>query len=368
MKRVYNFSPGPSMLPLPVLEKAAAEMCNANGSGQSVMEMSHRSDDFKPVIENTEKKIRSLLSVPDNYRVLFLQGGAWLQFAMVPINLSVAGGKETGNKKKAAYIDTGVWASKAAEEAGKYVSVRIAATSKDRNYTYIPKAPSPDPDDAYYYICLNNTIVGTEWRTVPDTGNVPLVADVSSCIMSEPLDVSRFGLIFAGAQKNLGAAGCTLVIIRDDLITDNFPQTPTMLSYKTYAKENSLFNTPPCYCIYIMGLVLDWIEQNGGLKEMERRNKEKASLLYDCLDNSRLFTAPVEKDSRSLMNVPFVFKESYAKNSADLEKRFLNEAAESGMVNLAGHRLVGGLRASLYNAMPLEGVKKLADFIENFKC
>ena len=352
------------MLPLEVLERAAAEMPDVNGTGQSAMEMSHRSADFMPIIEKTERLLREILTIPDNYHVLFLQGGAVLQFAMVPINL--AGDASGGGRKTAAYVDSGVWASKAIAEAGKYVNVRVAATSKDKNYSYIPPAPLPEADDAYYYICYNNTIFGTRWQSPPATGEVPLVADISSCVASEPLDVSRFGLLFAGAQKNLGPAGCTVVIIRDDLLGAAPPWTPAMLRYDIHAKEKSLYNTPPCYCIYMMGLVLEWIQGMGGIDAVAERNRRKAALLYDCLDASRLFRAPVKKPHRSLMNVTFVVNEGDGARRAALEKRFLNEAAAQGLVNLAGHRLVGGLRASIYNAMPLEGVKALVSFIEKF--
>ncbi|MDR2660406.1 MAG: 3-phosphoserine/phosphohydroxythreonine transaminase [Spirochaetaceae bacterium] len=365
MKRVYNFSAGPSMLPQDVLERAAAEMLDVNNTGQSAMEMSHRSGDFLPVIEKTESLLREILAIPDNYRVLFLQGGAMMQFAMIPIN--IAGVSLGGARKTASYIDTGVWASKAIDEAGKYVKVRVAASSKDKNYTYIPDAPAPQADDAYYYICYNNTIFGTKWQVIPETGNTPLIADVSSCIASEPLDVSRFGLLFAGAQKNLGPAGCTIVIIRDDLIGAAPEWTPAMLRYDIFAKEKSLFNTPPCYCIYMIGLVLDWVKSTGGIDAMAERNRKKAALLYDCLDASRLFRSPVEKSCRSLMNVTFVINDDDAEKRGALEKLFLRGASERGLVNLAGHRLVGGLRASIYNAMPREGVEALVSFIKQFE-
>ncbi|MDR2864195.1 MAG: 3-phosphoserine/phosphohydroxythreonine transaminase [Spirochaetaceae bacterium] len=365
MERVYNFSPGPSILPLPVLKKASAEMLDAYGSGQSIMEMSHRSKDFKPVIEGAENLLRSLLGIPEEYTVLFLQGGASLQFSMVPINLA---GTESGSgQKKAAFVDTGVWAGKAIDEAKKYVDVRVLASSKDKNYSYIPAAPAPEKDDVYYHICLNNTIVGTKWHTLPPVGDVPLVADVSSCILSEPLDVSRFGLLYAGAQKNLGPAGCTVVIIRKDLITQAPSWTPTMLRYDIHAKEKSLYNTPPCWSIYIIYLVLQWISETGGLEAMGERNRKKAGILYDALEKSSLFYSPVEKASRSLMNIPFVIREKDEAKKKTIEEKFLKEAAENGMINLAGHRLVGGLRASIYNAMPLEGVDKLVSFIEKFE-
>ncbi|MDR1429654.1 MAG: 3-phosphoserine/phosphohydroxythreonine transaminase [Spirochaetaceae bacterium] len=363
--RVYNFSSGPSVLPLPVLEKAAAEMCDADNSGQSVMEMSHRSREFKAIIDRTEALLRELMAIPSNYKVLFLQGGASLQFSMIPLNLA---GSESGlPEKKASYVDTGVWAKKAAEEAAKFADVAVPASSKDRNYTYIPDAPAPRQDDAYYHITLNNTIVGTKWPSLPDTGGVPLAADASSCILSEPIDVSRFGILYAGAQKNLGPAGLTVVIIREDLIGGHASRTPAMLRYDIHAAEGSLFNTPPCYGIYITGLVLEWLKGLGGVEAMARRNREKAGLLYAHLENSRLFSSPVEKSCRSLMNIPFLPREKDPEKKAALEKRFVSEAAAAGLVNLAGHRLVGGMRASIYNAMPIEGVRALVSFMERFE-
>jgi phosphoserine aminotransferase len=360
MKRVYNFSPGPSALPLPVLEKAAAQMCDANGTGQSVMEMSHRSKDFRPIIEKTEALLRELMGIPAHYKVLFLQGGASLQFSMIPLNLA-------GEGKKAVYIETGVWAEKAAKEAAQFTAVDLRASSKDRAYTYIPKAPEAGPGDSYYHITLNNTIVGTKWAELPDTGTVPLVADISSCILSEPLDVSRFGLLYAGAQKNLGPAGTTVVIIREDLIGHAAPHTPAMLRYDIHAAEGSMYNTPPCYGIYIIGLVLEWLQNIGGLPVITKLNREKAGLCYQYLENSKLFASPVEKASRSLMNIPFVAKVKDAEKRGELESRFVKEAAAAGLVNLAGHRLVGGMRASIYNAMPLEGVRALLRFMEQFE-
>ena len=358
MKRVYNFSAGPSMLPLPVLERAAAEMTDVNGSGQSVMEMSHRSKDYKPIIENAEALLRELMGIPSNYRVLFLQGGASLQFSMIALNL---GAPLNGVRRRASYVDTGVWAGKAAEEASKYLDAKIVASSKDKSYSYIPAAPAFDPADAYYHITLNNTIVGTVWNSIPDTGSVPLVADISSCILSEPLDVSRFGLLYAGAQKNLGPAGVTVVIIRDDLIGKHAPETPTMLRYDIHAKDGSMYNTPPCYAIYVIGLVLEWMKAKGGIEAMAKLNREKAAILYDYLDSSALFRSPVVKEFRSLMNVPFVT------GDADQEAVCVKAAASEGLVNLAGHRLVGGLRASIYNAMPKEGVSSLVDFLKRFE-
>lgn len=363
--RVYNFSAGPSMLPLAVLEKAGAEITNANGTGQSVMEMSHRSKDFKPIIEKTEALLREVMGIPANYKTLFLQGGASLQFSMIPLNLA---GVEYGTpKKRATYIDTGVWAQKAAEEGAKYVEAITRATSKDKAYTYIPEAPAPDPNDAYYHIAVNNTIVGTKWPSLPETGAVPLIGDISSNILSEPMDVSKFGLLYAGAQKNLGPAGTTIVIIREDLIGHAPSWVPTMLRYDIHADEGSMYNTPPCYGIYIIGLVLEWIKDLGGVEAVAKLNREKAELFYSCLDASEHFLSPVEKSCRSIMNIPFVPRETDAEKRATIETRFVKEAAERGLVNLAGHRLTGGMRASVYNAMPIEGVRALIAFVKEFE-
>ena len=362
--RVYNFSPGPSVLPLAVLERAAAEMTDANGSGQSVMEMSHRSKDFKPIIEKTESLLRELMGIPSNYKVLFLQGGASLQFSMVPLNL--AAGDAPGKGKKAAYIDTGIWSDKAIKEGSKYASVEVRASSKDKSYTYIPDAPAPAADDAYYHITLNNTIVGTKWDKLPETGSVPLVADISSNILSEPLDVSKFGILYAGAQKNLGPAGTTVVIIREDLIIKTPDWVPVMLRYDTHAAEGSMYNTPPCYGIYMIGLVLEWIKNLGGIDAITKMNREKAGLFYDYLDSSKMFHSPVVKQFRSLMNIPFIINEQDEAKKTELETRFVKEAAAAGLINLAGHRLVGGMRASIYNAMPIDGVKALIDFMKKF--
>jgi phosphoserine aminotransferase len=356
------------MLPLPALEKAAAEMIDAGGTGQSVMEMSHRSGDFKPIIEKTGSLLRELMGIPPNYRVLFLQGGASLQFSMVPLNLAASGGGPAdGGRKRITLVDTGVWADKAAKEAAKYAEVNVAASSKDRAYTYIPAAPAPGADDAYYHITWNNTIVGTRWPAIPATGNIPLVTDLSSAILSEPLDVSRFALIYAGAQKNLGPAGTTVVIIREDLLGRAPAWVPAMLRYDLQDKEGSMYNTPPCYGIYIIGLVLEWLKNLGGVEAVAALNREKAALLYGCLETSKTFYSPVEKNFRSLMNIPFVPRETDPVRKAEIEKRFVAEAAAAGLVNLAGHRLVGGMRASVYNAMPIEGVKALIAFIETFE-
>jgi phosphoserine aminotransferase len=340
-------------------------MTDTNGTGQSVMEMSHRSRDYKPIFEKTEALLRSLMGIPANYKVLFLQGGASLQFSMIPLNL--AAGEAGAPKKKASYIETGIWAKKAAEEASKYAEVTTLASSRDKAYTYIPKAPPPLPGDAYYHITLNNTIVGTKWAEIPDTGAVPLAADISSCILSEPLDVSRFGILYAGAQKNLGPAGTTVVIIRDDLIGRAPSWTPALLRYDIHAAEGSMYNTPPCYGIYIIGLVLDWLEKQGGVPAIAKLNREKAELFYNHLDNSTLFRSPVEKPFRSLMNIPFVSTLTDADKRTELETRFVKEAAAAGLINLAGHRLVGGMRASIYNAMSIDGVQALINFMEKFE-
>ncbi|MBQ4330408.1 MAG: 3-phosphoserine/phosphohydroxythreonine transaminase [Spirochaetaceae bacterium] len=365
MSRVYNFSAGPSCLPESVLQEAAAEMLDYQGSGQSVMEMSHRSKNYEPIIQDAEARVRRLMSIPDNYAVLFLQGGASTQFTMVPMNLKKLG--------KAAYVDTGIWSDKAIKEAKKYLTVDVIASSKDHGYTFIPEVKRIEGDYDYGYITLNNTIVGTKWAALPEMGkssdgtDIPLVADASSCILSEPVDISRFGIFFAGAQKNLAPAGVTLVIIRKDLITE-FPDplTPTMLDYTTHADSDSMYNTPPCYTIYIMGKVLAWIEANGGAEGMRKRNQEKADLFYSYLDSSDFYKSPVEKNSRSLMNIPFVTRETDPDKVAALNKKFVAEAAAAGLVNLAGHRLVGGMRASIYNAMPIEGVKALIAFMDKF--
>ena len=358
MSRVYNFSAGPSMLPQAVLEKAASEMLDYQGSGQSVMEMSHRSKTYQAIIDEAEALLREVLNIPDNYKVLFLQGGASTQFAMIPLNL-----KKNG---KADYVITGQWAKKAAAEARKYLDVNVVASSADTTFTYIPKLdPATFSKDAdYFYICLNNTIYGTHYspEQLPDTGDIPLVTDASSCILSEPMDVSKFGLIFAGAQKNMGPAGVTVVIIRDDLIREVPETVPTMLTYKIHADKDSMYNTPPCYSIYMVKLVLEWLKNDiGGVEKMHEINKAKAAKLYEFLDNSKLFKGTVEKDSRSLMNVPFVTGDK------DLDAKFVAEAAKAGLVNLKGHRTVGGMRASIYNAMPMEGVDALIDFMKKFE-
>ncbi|MBP5602189.1 MAG: 3-phosphoserine/phosphohydroxythreonine transaminase [Treponema sp.] len=373
MARVYNFSAGPSCLPEDVLKECAAEMLDYQGSGQSVMEMSHRSKNYEPIIQDAEAMVRKLMNVPDNYKVLFVQGGGSTQFAMVAQNLGI-------KNKKAAYIETGVWAKKAAAEAKHLgIDVDIIASSKDKNYSYIPKVEKITGDYDYAYICFNNTIMGTHYEYIPDTGNIPLVADISSCVLSEPLDVTKFGLLFAGAQKNLAPAGVTLVIIREDLIPEVdacLPGTPTMLAYKTHADNGSMYNTPPCYTIYVLDKVLHWIEKNGGAEGMLKRNKEKADYLYNYLDNNEgnFYHATAQVGSRSLMNVPFLTKysdhaaddEAAAAKEKEINDAFVKAASAAGLVNLKGHRLVGGMRASIYNAMTLDGVKALVEFMKKF--
>lgn len=356
MKRVYNFSAGPSMLPLPVLQKAAEELVCYGDSGMSVMEMSHRTPVFESIIHAAEQELRSLMNIPDNYAVLFLQGGASTQFAAVPLNL-------IGIKGKADYIVSGQFAGKALKEAQKLgFDVREAASSKADNFTYVPRVERDAfrPDASYVHICFNNTIYGTKYPYIPDTGDIPLVADMSSCILSEPVDVSRFGVIYAGAQKNMAPAGVTVVIVRRDLLGYALPSTPTMLDWKVMADNESMYNTPPCYSIYMAKLVYDWLLSIGGLEEMKRRNLAKANLLYDYLDSQDYYIAPVQHESRSMMNVTFVT------GDADLDKAFAAEAAQAGLQNLKGHRSVGGMRASIYNAMPYEGVEALVAFMRDF--
>ncbi len=355
MKRVYNFSAGPSMLPLPVLEKAASEMLDYNGSGMSVMEMSHRSPVYDAIIKDAEAKLRTLMNIPDNYKVLFLQGGASTQFAAVPLNLMNKNGK-------ADYILSGQFSTKAYKEALKYGDAAVAASSKDDNFAFVPATTRESfrPDADYVHVCFNNTIYGTKFPYIPDTGDIPLVADMSSCIISEPVDVSKFGLIYAGAQKNMAPAGLTVVIVREDLIGHARPTTPAMLDYQLMADNGSMYNTPPCYCIYIAKLVYEWILSLGGLEAMKALNMKKASLLYDYLDSQDYYIAPVKKESRSMMNVTFVT------GDAELDKKFAKEAAEAGLQNLKGHRSVGGMRASIYNAMPYEGVECLVAFMKKF--
>lgn len=356
MSRVHNFGPGPACLPEEVLREAADEMLNFGNSGMSVMEMSHRSPAFEGILGEAQQTLRDLMGIPDGYDILFLQGGASTQFAMVPLNLSING--------KADYLVTGSFAKKAMQEGKKYLDVRIAASSEEENFTYVPdvKGLSFRQDADYVHICENNTIYGTKYWTLPDTGGIPLVADMSSCILSEPTDVSKYGLIYAGAQKNIGPAGVTLVIIRKDLVRNEvMPSTPTMLKYATHAKENSMYNTPPCYAIYICGKVFKWLKKQGGLSAMQEVNKQKAKLLYDVLDDSKLFTGTARKDSRSMMNVTFVTGDE------QLDAAFVAGAKKEGLVNIKGHRSVGGMRASIYNAMSLEGVEKLAAYMRAFE-
>ena len=354
--RVYNFSAGPSMLPAEVLEKVQKDLLNYEGSGQSVMEMSHRSKEYQKIIDDAEADLRELMHIPDNYKVLFVQGGGTLQFAMVPLNL-------LRNSKKADYVLTGTWAKKAYKEACKYGDIRVIASSEDDKFTWVPKITKEDvrEDADYAYITTNNTIYGTKYNYIPETGNVPLVADMSSNILSEEIDVSRFGMIWAGAQKNVGPAGVTIVIVREDLIGFAGAEVPTYLDYKIHADNGSMYNTPPCFSIYVAGEVFKYLKSIGGIAEMERRNKEKAQMLYDFIDSSRLFSCPVAKEDRSLMNVVFVT------GDAELDKKFIALAKENGMINLSGHRSIGGMRASIYNAMPKEGVAVLVDFMRKFE-
>ena len=356
MSRVYNFSAGPAILPEKVLQTAAAEMLEYQGTGQSVMEMSHRSKEYQAIIDATEASLREIMGIPANYRVLFLQGGASSQFAMIPLNLLNKSGR-------ADFVITGQWAKKAYEEASRFGQCSVVASSKDKTFSYIPELDSSkfDPSADYFHICLNNTIYGTRFTDLPDTGSVPLVADLSSCILSEPVDVSKFGLIYAGAQKNMGPAGLTVVIIREDLIGGARETCPTMFDYKTHSENGSMYNTPPTYGIYILKLVLVWIKELGGLSAMKAHIEKKAGLLYDFLDASKLFKATVSGKDRSLMNIPFVT------GNEELDAKFVSEAKKAGFINLKGHRSVGGMRASVYNAMPLEGVEKLVAFMTKFE-
>ena len=354
--RVFNFSAGPSMLPLEVLERAGKEITNYGGSGMSVMEMSHRSKVFIKIFDETQEKFRRLMGVPEGYKVLFLQGGGTMQFGMIPMNLI----SKTG---KADYAVTGHFANAAMKEAKKYGQVNIAASSEDRKHVYIPTQDQlkVSPDASYFYYCSNNTIEGTQWQYVPETGSVPLACDMSSDILSRPVDVSKFGLIFAGAQKNLAPAGLTIVIIKEDLAGHELPITPAIMNYKSMIDKDSMYNTPPCWCIYMLGLMCDWLEKQGGAAGMEKINVKKAQMLYDVLDASKMFTVSAEPGSRSFMNVTF------RTASDELDAKFVAESVKAGFTNLKGHRSVGGMRASIYNAMPMEGVEKLCAFIEKFE-
>lgn len=356
MDRVYNFSAGPSMLPLPVLEKAQKELTNARGTGMSVMEMSHRSKAYQEIIDEAERLLRELMEIPDNYKVLFLQGGASTQFAMVPLNLF-------SKSKKADFVNTGMWSKKAIAEAKRYGTVNIVASSENKTFNYIPRLDKEkfSKDADFFHITINNTIYGTRYTTIPDTGDVPLVTDMSSSILSQYYDVSKFGLIYAGAQKNIGPAGLTVVIIREDLIGNAMEFTPVMLNYKTHADNGSMYNTPPTFGIYMAMLVFEWLKEFGGIPAIEQYNIEKARILYDFLDNSKLFKGTVVPEDRSLMNVPFILP------TEELNKKFIKEAETAGFVNLAGHRSVGGMRASIYNAMPIEGVSALVEFMKKFE-
>lgn len=356
MSKVYNFSAGPAVLPQEVLKTAAAEMLDYHGCGMSVMEMSHRSKDYQAIIDTAEADFRELLGVPENYKVLFLQGGGNTQFAMVPMNLM--------KNKVADYIVTGQWAKKAAKEAELYGKVNVVASSADKTFSYIPDLSDlPIDEDAdYVYICQNNTIYGTTIKELPNTKGKDLVSDVSSMFLSEPMDVSKYGILWGGVQKNVGPAGVTIAVVREDLITEDvLPGTPTMLRYKTHADNGSMYNTPPCYNIYICGLVFKWLKEMGGLSVMKEINEAKAKILYDYLDNSKMFHGTVVAKDRSLMNIPFIT------GNEELDAKFIKEAGAAGFKNLKGHRTVGGMRASLYNAMPAEGVKALVEFMDKFE-
>lgn len=356
MERVYNFSAGPAALPLEVLEQAKKELVCYGSSGMSVMEMSHRSGSFAEIIDKATSLLKELMGIPDGYKILFLQGGASTQFAMVPLNLF-------GKTNKADFVRTGQWAKKAQEQAAKYGDVNVVASSEDKTFSYIPKLdPSKFNKDAdFFHITMNNTIYGTRFTSVPETGSVPLIADMSSCILSEDYDVSKFGLIYAGAQKNIGPAGVTIVIIKESLVGNALPITPIMLDYKTFTDSDSLYNTPPTFAIYISMLVFEWIKRQGGLSAMTKINEEKASTLYGFLDDSKIFSGTAAKEDRSLMNVPFILP------TDELNAQFIKEASAKGFVNLKGHRSVGGMRASIYNAMPKEGVEALVGFMKDFE-
>ncbi len=356
MSRVYNFSAGPSMLPESILNRAAAEMLDYEGSGQSVMEMSHRSKVFDKIAKDTEALFREVYNVPDNYKILFLQGGASLQFAAIPLNLM-------NKNKKADYVLTGQFSTKSFKEAAKYGDVAAIASSKDENFSYIPKFSKEDvrEDADYVHICFNNTIYGTKYPYIPDTGDIPLVADVSSCFLSEPLDISKFGMIYGGAQKNVAPAGLTIVIIREDLIGNARQECPSITDYQQVADADSMYNTPPCWNIYMCKLMLEWIKTTGGMEAMKERNLKKAAILYDYIDSTDFYINTVRKEDRSMMNVTFVTP------SEELNAKFVTEAAQAGFVNLKGHRSVGGMRASIYNSMPIEGVEKLVAFMKEFE-
>lgn len=355
MKRVYNFSAGPSAMPEAVLKKAADELVCYQNVGMSVMEMSHRSKEYQAIIDSAFESLRSVMAIPDNYNILFMQGGATAQFDAVPLNLM--------KKGSADFVDTGMWSKKAIKLAKKYGSVRVLASSEESAYDHIPDFSEADIDPSadYFYMCMNNTVAGTRFTKLPDTKGVPIVTDMSSCILSEVYDVSKFGLIFAGAQKNMGPAGVAAVIIRDDLMGDCMDITPELYNYKINFEKGSMLNTPPTYTIYMLKLMLDWVKEMGGVAEIQKINEKKAAMLYDYLDNSKLFKGRVAKEDRSIMNVTFVIGDT------DMEKRFVAEAKEAGLVNLGGHRSMGGMRASIYNAMPIEGVKALIEFMETFE-
>lgn len=355
MARVYNFSAGPSMLPESVLEKAADQLLDYEGTGESVMEMSHRSPEFQAIIDKAEADIRDLMNIPDNYKVLFLQGGASTQFAAIALNFM-------NKNNKADYIVTGNWSKKAMQEASRYGDVKVVASSEDKNFSYVPDWDYSQfrKDADYLYFCMNETVYGNTIRNIPDV-DIPIIADISSCFLSEPIDVTKFAMLYGGAQKNVAPSGLTICIIREDMLGNAMDICPTMLNYKTMADKGSMYNTPPCWCIYMAGLVFQWLKKIGGLTEMKRRNDAKAKLLYDALDNSKMFQSTVRPKDRSIMNVPFVT------DSDELNKKFIAGCKENGMINIKGHRSVGGMRASIYNAMPIEGVEKLVDYMKEFE-
>ena len=354
MSRVYNFSAGPAVLPECVLQEAAAEMMDYRGTGMSVMEMSHRSKAYAKIFDDTKAKFRAVMQIPENYEILFLQGGASTQFSAIPLNLM-------GLTGKADYALTGNFSTAAWKEAKRYGDAAVACSSEDANHSYIPETVTVRDDASYFYYCSNNTIYGTQWKNVPETGSIPIVCDMSSDICSKPIDVSKYGVIYAGAQKNLAPAGLTIVIVRKDLLGHALPQTPMMLDWKIQADNDSMKNTPPCWCIYILGLVCDWLQEQGGLEGIQKINDMKAQMLYDTLEQTEIFNCHAQKDARSVMNVTF------RTASAELDAQFVAQAQEMGMSNLKGHRMTGGMRASIYNAMPVEGVEKLVAFMKQFE-
>jgi phosphoserine aminotransferase len=363
MARIYNFSAGPAIIPEEVLKIAQAELLDYNGTGMSVMEMSHRSDVYQEIFHRAMRNLRTLMNIPENYKILFLQGGASSQFAMVPLNLLGANGPKDSLRRQADYINTGVWSKKAIAEAKRYGDINVVASSEDENFNYVPLLTNDmfNPNASYVHYTTNNTIYGTLFSEIPDVGDVPLVADMSSNILSQEYDVSKFGLIYAGAQKNMGPSGLTVVIVREDLVGNALEITPKMFNYETHVKANSMFNTPPCYGIYIAGLIYEWMIQKGGVRKMEETNRQKANLFYNFLDSSVLFKATVRREDRSIMNIPFIT------GNDEMDAQFIKSSESDGFLNLKGHRLVGGMRASIYNAMSIQGVEALVDYMQQFE-